>query len=320
MSNDNKNQKKQSWMPELPTPAFSQTRDAAAACFYAQNYLKEQDQRQLSALLKECFELCEHQTVESLLTHQPPYAQLSETLVEDILSLTHTEGYEILPWREAVLRVLVLDLFSNLKSAPTPLTEDAIARVSTFLDPALRGSTKNACQLLSGLRTRMRKMIRALSVSMLYSREYRHVVDSERMSEDLCQILTQMPEDAYFSHDGDFPFDEFLDRTNTINLRGKFVIRQAVALVSALLPNLPKLDEIIQKACPNWRLNRLNRIDLCILRLAAYEIVIEKQAAPRSVINEAVEFAKNFSTEHSQKFVNGVLQQICSDQRIETKA
>ena len=54
-------------------------------------------------------------------------------------------------------------------------------------------------------------------------------------------------------------------------------------------------------------------IDLNILRMATYELFIEKKSSTNILINEAVELAKMFGAEQSPAFVNGILQQICND-------
>jgi N utilization substance protein B len=60
----------------------------------------------------------------------------------------------------------------------------------------------------------------------------------------------------------------------------------------------------------NWRLDRMSRVDLTILRLAAQEILFRADI-PKSVsINEAVELAKRFGAEDSPAFVNGLLDKI----------
>ncbi len=66
------------------------------------------------------------------------------------------------------------------------------------------------------------------------------------------------------------------------------------------------LDSKIQKAAPAWPIDKLNRIDLAVLRLAVYELENE-DTPPKVVIDEAVELAKEFGSESSSSFVNGVL-------------
>lgn len=67
------------------------------------------------------------------------------------------------------------------------------------------------------------------------------------------------------------------------------------------------LDTKIQEAAPDFPVAKVNRVDLAILRLAAYELLIEKQTPPNVIIDEAVELAKEFANETSPSFVNGVL-------------
>lgn len=78
-------------------------------------------------------------------------------------------------------------------------------------------------------------------------------------------------------------------------------------LVRGVVGTLARLDERLTRASTNWRLERMARIDLAILRLAAWELT-ESLEVPREVaIDEAVELAKTFSSDEAGKFVNGVL-------------
>lgn len=67
-----------------------------------------------------------------------------------------------------------------------------------------------------------------------------------------------------------------------------------------------KIDEIIEKAAPAWPIEKLNKIDLAVLRLAIYELY-ETDTPRKVVIDEAVELAKRYGSENSPSFVNGVL-------------
>lgn len=77
-------------------------------------------------------------------------------------------------------------------------------------------------------------------------------------------------------------------------------------LVKQILSKRKKIDMIIQKAAPVWPIENLNRIDLAILRLAVFELKNTKNP-PKVIIDEAVELAKEFGSESSPSFVNGVL-------------
>jgi len=77
-------------------------------------------------------------------------------------------------------------------------------------------------------------------------------------------------------------------------------------LVEKILKQKKKLDKLIEKAAPQWPVDKLNRIDLAILRLAVYELENE-DTPPKVVIDEAVELAKEYGAESSSSFINGVL-------------
>lgn len=74
-----------------------------------------------------------------------------------------------------------------------------------------------------------------------------------------------------------------------------------------ILPYLATIDGAIQSAAPEWPVDKIAKIDLSILRLACYELMIEKKEPQKVIIDEAVELAKAFGNEASSKFVNGVL-------------
>jgi len=84
-------------------------------------------------------------------------------------------------------------------------------------------------------------------------------------------------------------------------------------LVQKILNQKEKLDKLIQSAAPQWPIDKLNKIDLAILRLAVYELSCE-DAPPKVVIDEAVELAKEFGSESSSSFINGVLGTIYKDE------
>ncbi len=73
------------------------------------------------------------------------------------------------------------------------------------------------------------------------------------------------------------------------------------------LQHQQEVDEVIGRHARDWKIDRIAKVDLSILRLAVVEILY-KEDIPNSVsINEAVEMAKEYSTEESGSFINGVL-------------
>jgi len=69
------------------------------------------------------------------------------------------------------------------------------------------------------------------------------------------------------------------------------------------------IDEIIEKAAPDWPIDKISVVDRNILRLGLYELLFgdRNQVPPKVAINEAIELAKSFGGENSSKFINGVL-------------
>lgn len=74
-----------------------------------------------------------------------------------------------------------------------------------------------------------------------------------------------------------------------------------------ILSHQTDIDAKIQKAAPEWPIENIAKIDLAVLRLATYELLIEKKEPPKVIIDEAVELAKTYGNEHSFQFVNGAL-------------
>ena len=72
------------------------------------------------------------------------------------------------------------------------------------------------------------------------------------------------------------------------------------------------INEIEKNLKSDWKIDRISKIDLSILKIAIYEIEIKKLPY-KVVINEAVELAKRYGEESSKNFVNGILASIVSE-------
>ncbi|MCL2364592.1 MAG: transcription antitermination factor NusB [Defluviitaleaceae bacterium] len=73
------------------------------------------------------------------------------------------------------------------------------------------------------------------------------------------------------------------------------------------LDRLVQLDAVINNFLQDWTVERLNRVDLALMRLAIYEMLCEKDVPHGVAINEAVELAKDYGSDESPAFINGVL-------------
>ena len=86
----------------------------------------------------------------------------------------------------------------------------------------------------------------------------------------------------------------------------------AQGLVHGVLQNKQNIDNMIRKFAPAFPVEQIAVIDRNILRLAIFEILFDNRVPVKAAINEAVELAKSFGSDTSQKFVNGVLGSIFS--------
>ena len=79
-------------------------------------------------------------------------------------------------------------------------------------------------------------------------------------------------------------------------------------LVNGVDQKRVELDTLLQPIAPEWPLDQISKIDLSILRMALYELIDMSDIVPPKVaINEAVELAKDFGSDNSSRFINGVL-------------
>ncbi|MAZ29727.1 transcription antitermination factor NusB [bacterium] len=80
-------------------------------------------------------------------------------------------------------------------------------------------------------------------------------------------------------------------------------------LLDGILQKQSELDLVIEKAAPDWPIDRISPVDRNILRLGLYELLFadRKEVPAKVAINEAIELAKQFGGENSSRFINGVL-------------
>lgn len=71
-----------------------------------------------------------------------------------------------------------------------------------------------------------------------------------------------------------------------------------------------EIDELISQAAPKYTIDKISRVDVAILEVAIYELIFEKKEPVKVIINEAVEIAKEMSSEKSPGFINAVLGKI----------
>jgi len=90
------------------------------------------------------------------------------------------------------------------------------------------------------------------------------------------------------------------------------VREQAEELVRGVAAHRHAIDEAIEAASANWRLDRMAKVDRNVLRLAVHELLHRPDVPVKVVINEAIELGKKYGSESSGAFVNGVLDRIAA--------
>lgn len=93
------------------------------------------------------------------------------------------------------------------------------------------------------------------------------------------------------------------------------VMSFAERLVCGVAENLERIDQELSSYSTNWALDRMARVDLALLRLAAYELIYCHDVPHNVVINEAIEIGKRFGTEETPAFINGVLDHLSQQHR-----
>ena len=78
-------------------------------------------------------------------------------------------------------------------------------------------------------------------------------------------------------------------------------------LVEGVWTNLNDIDAHLASFSQNWRIERMGKVEITLLRLALYEIIYRQDVPPKVAINEAIELSKQFGDDNSRGFVNGIL-------------
>ncbi len=89
----------------------------------------------------------------------------------------------------------------------------------------------------------------------------------------------------------------------------------ARGLISGTHENQAEIDSLIVKHSPRWEIGRIGKVDLSLIRMSIFSLFFSAEKPPvKVVIDEAVEIAKEYSTDSSYRFVNGVLDGIVKAQ------
>ena len=78
-------------------------------------------------------------------------------------------------------------------------------------------------------------------------------------------------------------------------------------LIAGTLESIDAVDAAINSHLQNWSFERLKRVDLAVLRIGAYSLLFQRDIPAQITIDEAIEIAKEYGSEDSYRFINGVL-------------
>jgi N utilization substance protein B len=95
------------------------------------------------------------------------------------------------------------------------------------------------------------------------------------------------------------------DQLRTDRIEG--LTGRAARLALGTLQHVEEIDRLIDGAAEHWTVDRMPAVDRALLRLAIYELAHEPDTPTAVVLNETVRIAKEYSTENSGRFINGVL-------------
>lgn len=79
-----------------------------------------------------------------------------------------------------------------------------------------------------------------------------------------------------------------------------------------------EINKLLTAAAPLWPVDKINKIDLAILRLAVFELMFGKDAPPKVIVDEAVELGKEYGSDASPSFINGALGKLIEEHNIAT--
>lgn len=102
---------------------------------------------------------------------------------------------------------------------------------------------------------------------------------------------------------------QLVDRENQDAIFG-----YAREIVQGVYDNIDEIDDLLETYSQGWAIERMPNLDRAILRLAVWEIIHNPEVPNGVVISEAVDLAKEYSTDDSGGFVNGLLSRIAATQ------
>ncbi|WP_414652936.1 transcription antitermination factor NusB [Humidesulfovibrio sp.] len=121
------------------------------------------------------------------------------------------------------------------------------------------------------------------------------------------QVLFGIAFDPHFKIDQASLRRTFADNPAVMDNESEEAVSFASQLFMGICEHLDDIDKVIGKHSDHWKIGRIGKVELAILRLALFEILHRQDIPLKVAINEAIELAKAFGDENSRAFVNGIL-------------
>lgn len=150
---------------------------------------------------------------------------------------------------------------------------------------------------MSKNRPHARRAARSKAFQVLYSLQF----SSKTSFGDVRSAFTDMPDPSDADMDNLPEAEEVLQEEETMPYGF------AWDLVSGVWNHVTVLDRTIERFSQNWRVDRLGKIELTLLRMALYEMLFRPDVPPKVTINEALELSARFGDAKAKSFINGVL-------------
>lgn len=101
----------------------------------------------------------------------------------------------------------------------------------------------------------------------------------------------------------------YFDSLDPIEDKNRIYIEEKFANI---MKHKEEIDQLIEAVSRGWKISRMGKVDISLLRLAVYEINYDEDVPVRVAINEAVELSKKFAGDESYSFINGILGKVVS--------
>jgi transcription antitermination protein NusB len=141
----------------------------------------------------------------------------------------------------------------------------------------------------------------------------RELIEHEAPSTDRSLARRVALQALYEIDSAEHPIGDVLSHHVNLNSNRYHVKGYITRLVKGVVKHFTALDEVLQTYAPDWPIQQVSVVDRNILRIALYELAVDRRTPIGVAIDEAIELAKLFGADNTPRFINGVLGAIADD-------